>query len=322
MTSAVTTVPNDLRSACRELGLELYELLQRLDPARWRDESAADARAKLHALAERARTALKRGGAAEDPELATWCEELASTAAAKPTRREDWARMRAQLTSAYDTLNARLKARGAQVPRNRPTNYMRNAYHMGNGLMIIGLIQFVLTEWTMILVAGAFAVAAWSTETARRYSPAVNKVVMRAFRDIAHPDERYTVNSATWMVTALLLIALLFDPIACTVGVAVLGFADPAAALVGRRFGKTRLVGSKTLEGTLAFAVAGFAVALLCLTVFGPAQPWTARAGIAALAAAPAALAELFAGRGLDDNFAIPTVASAGAWLAATYVFG
>lgn len=322
---------SDLAAACRALGLELYEVLQGLDPVRWRAEKAARVTERLktlrgHAQAIRAR--FERADAA-DTDLLGWCEELAALdlPAADATDAPgapddgnagvDWAGLRQRLTHSYDALHVRLRARGTRVPRNRPTNYLRNAYHMANGLMIVLLIELVLTPQTMIDVAAAFCVAAWTTEIVRRRSRRLNGVVMRAFRDVAHPDEHHTINSATWMVTALLLIALAFDPQSCAIAVAVLGFADPAAALIGRRFGKTKLRGSKTLEGTLAFALTGAVVALVIMAIWGQGLTVAGALVIAVSAALPAAIIELYSSaRHLDDNFSIPVVAATGAWLA------
>lgn len=323
-----------LGAACRELGLELYELLQGLDPARWRQERATKMRARLETLAAHARGIKARYEARgdADSELLAWCDELAETAEIGPTQPDanadtpaspaDWKRLRSRLTRTYDNLSLRLRERGAPVPRNRPTNYMRNAYHMGNGLMIVLLIQLVLTPTTMILVSGGFVLTAWTIEFFRRRSGRVNGLVMRAFRDVAHPDEHYTVNSATWMVTALLFIALTLDPLSCAIGAAVLGFADPAAAIVGRRFGTRKLRGSKTLEGTLAFAIAAMIVAAIVMAIWANGLSLVTMGGIALLASVPSAIVELYSGKGVDDNFSIPVVAATGAWLGQLLLVG
>ncbi|MCO4763032.1 MAG: hypothetical protein KC502_16060, partial [Myxococcales bacterium] len=307
-----------LGGACRELGLELYEVLQGMDPARWREERAAQLRGKLAALSARASGIKRRYSDSNQVELLAWCDELAETTesdkAPKSSKKVDWTALRTRLTASYDRLNLKLRDSGAVVPHNRPTNYARNAYHIGNGLMILLLIKYVLTPTTMIIVAGAFVATAWSVEWIRRFNPTLNRMMMRAFRDVAHPHEHYSINSATWMVTALLLISVLFSPVQCAIGVVVLGFADPAAAVVGRRFGRHKLRGSKTLEGTVAFAVAGAIVAMLTASLWGvTGQPALMMALCAAL---PAAIAELYSGSGVDDNFSIPVIAATGAWLA------
>ena len=114
------------------------------------------------------------------------------------------------------------------------------------------------------------AVSAWSMEIARRLSDRVNERLMRVFKHVAHPHERYRVNSSTWYVTALLLLALFGTRLSQSLAVVVLAVADPAAALIGRRFGRTRLLDNRSLEGTLAFFVVGALSSLVVMGALGP----------------------------------------------------
>jgi len=132
----------------------------------------------------------------------------------------------------------------------------------------------------------------------------VNDALMRLFGPVAHPHEHYRVNSATWFATALLLLAAFFSPVAATLGVVVLAFGDPSAALIGRRFGRTRLRTGRSLEGTLAFVVAGLVPGFLALLLTQPIGIALALS-LAAVGAVAGALTELFSSR-VDDNFTIP----------------
>ena len=83
----------------------------------------------------------------------------------------------------------------------------------------------------------------------------------------------------------------------------VLGFADPAAAVIGRRFGQVRLINGRSLEGTATFFVTAWVTGMAALAVFHPEIP---RAGVMCLGAAvTGAIAELVSRR-VDDNFTIP----------------
>jgi len=304
-------------SSYEEIGADVYALLQQLDPARWQQGHREHIIEQLRELVGRVHH-LATPKASGD-QLSLWSEQF--TANDTDLSELNVQQLRARLTASYDLLQAALRERGLEVRRHRPTNYLRNLYHIANGAMIIGLIQYVLNPTSMIWVAGGFVALAWIFETSRRASPWVNRLLMRVFRDVAHPDEHYTINSATWMVTALLLISLCFDPMACTVAAGILGFADPVAALVGRRYGRARLFQSKTLEGSMAFALTAALVAWVLCWSFDPALSLSAVTIIALCAAVPATLAELFAALLLDDNFSVPTVGAAGAtlgyWLSA-----
>jgi dolichol kinase len=200
----------------------------------------------------------------------------------------------------------------------RATNYARSVFHVGSALFALVMLRIVPGRSWLIALSAAIAVSGWTMELARRQSPAVNARLMAFFAPVAHPHERHGVNSATYYVTALFLLAL-FAPLRATeVGVAVLGLADPAAGLIGRRFGRTRLRANRSLEGTLGFAVVGVLTAGAWLgLVHGVALPGLAI--LAAVAGVSGALVELASTR-LDDNFTIPVAVAAAVAAAQAFV--
>lgn len=317
--------------ACKDLGSELFEIVQRLDPVRWRDDVRPAMHRRLEQLAARAREIRARyerqAEREESRELMRSLEHMRGVVEAtlrdfrEGSHRPDWAAIRLRLTAAYDRYSQTMRARALSLPRNRPTNYMRNVYHVGNALMIVGLIQFVLTPLTMVWLALGFAGLAWALELVRWWAPSTNKYITVPWKLFLHPDEIWRINSATWLCTALLFLALSFDAQTCTLAVIVLGIADPAAALIGRRFGRTRLHGNRTLAGTTAFVVAGTLAGVAVLTLIAPDISLWRGALLALFAAAPAAAAELYSTR-LDDNLTVPVSAGIGAWAGSLLLLG
>jgi dolichol kinase len=197
------------------------------------------------------------------------------------------------------------------VPVRRPLNLTRNVYHALNAVAVVLLVELLLTTPALRFgVAGAGLVAAWSMELARRVDPRINAGLMRLFARVAHPHEAVQVNSATWYTTAIFVLAVVFPVPAAAAGLMVLGFGDPMAALVGQRFGRHPLLGGRTLEGSIAFVVAGLVPAWAALALWH-FDPLTALV-MAAAAAVGGALGELVAGR-IDDNLMIPLCGAASA---------
>ena len=224
----------------------------------------------------------------------------------------------AMLREQYEALAAALREDAVVVPRLRPTNYVRNAFHVGWGLFGVGLILWLSAwPWVLVSTALAFAVAGWTMEISRRRSPAFNAKLMRAFRHVSHPHEAHQVNSSTWYASALALLALTREPTVMIVGVLVLTFGDPAAAVIGRRFGRVQLVNGRTLEGSLTFAVVGALVTFGALSLAGggllPDYELAVRVALAITAGTFGAVAELVSRR-VDDNFSIPVTSALGAW--------
>jgi dolichol kinase len=297
---------------------ELYVLLRKLDPARLRRDMEAEIRAQIR----RIQSGLQRILLATDQfgehlnqrlveplrerlrELLFLIEERLPLPGADGFR-QDWEALRQAMTPAYERLAVALGSFDIHVPPLRPTNYARNAYHAANGLGVLLLIELILPASWMVWVAAAFTALAWSLETSRRVVPQINRFCMWVFGKLAHPHEAWRVNSATWFVSALLLVASLGDKSLAALAVVVLGFADPAAAIIGRRFGRRRLINGRSLEGTLTFIFIGSVAGLCTLAVFHPEIAITHAAILALTGATAGALAELVSRR-VDDNFTIP----------------
>ncbi len=285
----------------RDLALQLHKVLSEIDPARWRDEMAAVLKPRLQEL----QVTLEQTG--EHEALAvTLKTELPGL-----DTRGQWLAFKKRLQPAYMDLAKRLKAKSIHVPSIRPTNYARNVLHIASAIGVMALLEFLDNPSLVLGVAAVATFCAWTTELARRFSPRVNGLVMKVFNPVAHPHEVQRVNSATWYTTALLLLAATQSTLLCVTGVVVLGIGDPIAALVGRRFGKIKLLHGRSLEGTVAFAVSATVATFLAYWAFHSTLGLGMALGLAAAASVAGALAELFSLR-VDDNFSIPLSAAAG----------
>lgn len=126
---------------------------------------------------------------------------------------------------------------------------------------------------------------------------------------------RGEVKRGQWVISggppvwaAAAMVCLLFRPQEiAAIALGVMLIADTAAALIGRKFGKHKTANGKSVEGVIAFCVAGwiFAITLLYL---GGLLTWFTLCG-ALLGVFLAALAELYEKQlHMDDNFSIPLV--------------
>ena len=224
-----------------------------------------------------------------------------------------WSEFRTHCEPAYRAFVASLggSTEGRAVPApapSRPPNYVRNAYHVANAVVVVFLVQVVLTSFTLrATVATVGFVSAWGMEITRRMDPRINATLMRLFAPVAHPHEADHVNSATWYTTAILILAWLFPIDAGVVGLVVLGVADPAAAIVGRRYGRTPIGQRRTLEGTLAFVAVGFLGAAFVLWLTDHPGPVV----LLALAGAVGGAVGEILSRRIDDNLMIPVLSAA-----------
>lgn len=295
---------------------DLHGLLREVDPSRWRDARAAEARAWLERLAERGR-ALTREAEGRPDRLRQQVAELVAlleshvpaTQASRAQVRASWAALRARAVPAYEALAAALRERALPVPSLRPTNLARSGFHAVSGLLALVLLELVLSPTGAILAASAFAATAWCLELGRRRWPGLNDWLLSLFRLVAHPHERAQINSGTWFATATAALAWLASEPVAVVAVSVLAVGDPTAAFVGRRWGRTQLRQGRSLEGSLAFVLAGALVAAGALALFHPELSLLSVVLFALAGALAGALAELFLSWP-DDNLTIPLAAA------------
>ena len=317
-------------AASRDVALQLHSLLRELDPKRFQADAEAAVRAHLADLDAAVSRLLEEAPSRE--QLPARLREAVSNLRSQlhegiPERvpsadelRAEYAALRDRLQPAYEELAERLKDARIHVPSLRPMNYRRNLMHAGFGAFAVVLVVSTPQSWLFPIAAG-WALLAWTLETTRRVWPAWNDWLMvRVFAGVAHPHERTKVNSATWYASAMTLLALMDSLPAIVVALAVLGFGDPAAAIVGRRWGRVRLMHGRSLEGTVTFAVVGTIAAWTALYAVGFGGSTAAAVAVAGAGATAGALGELFSLR-VDDNFSVPLSAAGGA-LAAMFLLG
>lgn len=216
-------------------------------------------------------------------------------------------------------LKKRQVARAAELSQSRqlkPINYARNLFHIGMGLTGIMCYWFLLNREQALMVLGAILAVFGTLEITRRFSPRWNDLLVdKVFGAISRPAERFRINSSTMYLLGLIAITTLFPRSAVLAAVAVLAFSDPAASVVGKRWGGRKLFRDKSVAGTIAFFVVGIiAVGTLLILIEPGFGIWRIVLCSVAIAAA-GALVELFSSR-VDDNFSIPIAcALVASWL-------
>jgi dolichol kinase len=194
----------------------------------------------------------------------------------------------------------------AQSRQLKPVNYARNIFHAMNGLIGMTMYGFFLTREGALIVLGVIFAVFGTLEVTRRFSDRWNDfLVDKVFGAISRPSERYRTNSATLYLLALLVIVAAFPKLPVLAAVLVLGFGDPVASLVGKRWGRKKLFRDKSYAGTLAFFTAGIIAVGAMLSYFAPELGILRIVGVAAAISAVGAVTELLSSR-IDDNFSIP----------------
>ncbi|MBI3564448.1 MAG: hypothetical protein HY079_04540 [Elusimicrobia bacterium] len=178
----------------------------------------------------------------------------------------------------------------------------RKAFHM---LSLVYWAAFALVGWPRIVPAmAAWLVVVLAVETARLRVPALERRLVAFFDGMMRETERRHFSGIVHTTAGSLMAMLVAqgDPVIVGAAVGQLAFGDAAAALVGKAFGRVKILGGKkSLEGSLACLAACHATAVAA----------GAPAGAAFASAAAATLVELLPTTGFfNDNLWLP-VASA-----------
>ena len=299
----------------RDVAIELHGLFAELDRGRLKTGALKTMRGRLDAVREKlGELAVVQGPSSLGGELVTLDALLDAHAPARD-RRADWLALRQRVQPTYERLATALSAEDVHVPSLRPTNSARNVLHLASATSALLALELAPSWGVAIGIAAAVAACGWTMEISRKLSPRVNAWCMSLFGRTAHPHEAHRVNSATWYATAVLLIALARAEVPAAIALVVLGVGDPLAAIIGRRFGRIRLVHGRSLEGSLAFIMSGALAAFAFVVMLHPEIGLGATIAASLAGALLGGLAEL-GSRRIDDNFSVPLAAFAAAYLA------
>ncbi len=170
--------------------------------------------------------------------------------------------------------------------------FWRKTVHMAFGLLITLLIWSVPRQTAIMVLGAGLLVGLWLIDLVMRgYNiPVISDLVDHLERPDAYPG-----MGAFFFVFSSLVTLILFPSEITAIGVLVLSVLDGMATLLGLKYGKTRIIHNKTMEGT---GGAIFITFVILLFLMNPVQ--------SAVIACIAGIVELASP--IDDNLLIPPV--------------
>lgn len=182
---------------------------------------------------------------------------------------------------------------------NASRRYVNELKRKGFHFLSAGIpVGYYLTDYmTSMIVIGSLLGIAIVTEYLRFYSARFNEIFDQIFGKLLRDEEKTGYSGATYLLIASFLVIMIFHKEIAILCLLFLVFGDGFAAVIGKKFGRTRIFG-KTMEGSLAFAAVSVAVSF----VF-PHVPFTIRL----TGALVAALVEILPMH-TSDNLRIPII--------------
>lgn len=138
--------------------------------------------------------------------------------------------------------------------------------------------------------------------------PSLNRFLMRIFSPVMRQNEQNGLTGATYAVIGIFIIVFFFSRDVVLLSLFFLAVADPIASYVGIRYGKDRLFGRKSFQGSLA---AFFACLFISAVYYYTHNLMTDRLLIVSVLSGMAgAAAEAVPVGRLDDNLVLPVLSA------------
>ena len=185
---------------------------------------------------------------------------------------------------------------------------VRKAIHLG--CLVFPMMYTFFSREVMLFILGTLLLVAFCVEWARFHWDWFARWFYGLTADLLREHEHSRLTGSTHLFIGSFLAVLLFEKWIALMVLLFLIVADTAGALVGRLWGKYRLSGEKTVEGSLMFVITAVAIVLLV-----PGANWI----IGLVGVGVAFVVEVFLRR-IDDNLTIPlgagSVMQVLAWIA------
>jgi len=188
---------------------------------------------------------------------------------------------------------------------------IRKSIHLFS--LSIPTVYYFITKELALSILIPLCVFSLLVDYGRYFSKPLAELVYKIFglimRKHEFDEKKKNLNGATYVLLSAVIVVLIFPKVFVVTSFAVLIIGDISAALIGRKFGKTKFL-FKSLEGTLAFFFFSCFVVLLSPKIEGNITEYM----IGFIAVAVGAIAENISGDWTDDNLTIPISISITMW--------
>lgn len=182
------------------------------------------------------------------------------------------------------------------------SHHPRKIFHALAGAVIPSAYYFAVLPQGVITWLVLATAAVWiGFDSLRLGSPSLNARFTRVLRPLLKRKETHTLTGASYLLGGSTLAILLYPPAVMMTTLFFIALGDPAAALVGKRFGRARFSNGRSLEGSFAM----FATCVFVARWLG-GFTWS----VSVAGAMVAAVTELYSGK-IDDNITVPLLSGA-----------
>jgi diacylglycerol kinase (CTP) len=203
-----------------------------------------------------------------------------------------------------------LSAPTPHLARRHDLHVARKLWHICTGLT--GLVVYFSAELTPLFTAQALlavALIGFTVDIVRLRVAAINRICLRLMGPLMRQSEAHSMSGLPFYALGVSLSLFLYPEKLAILGILFLIFADPIASFVGILYGRDRIVGSKSYQGTYGSFVACFVLSLVYGLYY--AEPTFNLLIFSFFGAIVGCLSEAISTK-IDDNLTIPVLSGAG----------
>lgn len=203
------------------------------------------------------------------------------------------------------TLGGKMQAQTLNFRTKQDLHLTRKLFHFLGVMGMVSLVLYLPEDvcWMLYFGLGGSFVA---IDLTRQKSQSLNKFAFKAFGPILRQSEANKLSGLTFLVLGAGLTFFLCEKQILILSLLFLGMGDPLASLIGVKYGRNKIFGSKSVEGSAA------AFVICTLTAFFYFRHFNLMTDqiflVSFIAGFAGTLSELFPLFGLDDNFTQPVL--------------
>ena len=176
---------------------------------------------------------------------------------------------------------------------------LRKGIHACNSIIAFSLFFLDQNDVLLIVAIGTILIVVF--DFLRIYTKQVQRIYNFLFKEVTRDFESHRLTGASYVMIGALIVLSIFESRICIPALLIMSFSDSAAAIIGKKYGKTKIF-DKTLEGRLAFLLTSFVIVIF----FIPDIDFT----FSIIAIIASTIVELVPKSNLDDNLLIPIVSA------------
>lgn len=191
--------------------------------------------------------------------------------------------------------------------RRHQLHLARKLWHSSGVGAILWVYLALSPEWRSPM-AVAFWVFVVLADFIRLKNPQLNRLVLQVMKPFMREHERHQLAGTTSLATGVAIVILVFPWHVVLLSLLFLALADPIASGFGILYGKDKLFGHKSLQGSLA--AFGVSACLGAAFFLWAEEPWARVFLFSFLAGAIGSISELVPIGDLDDNLTMPLISA------------